>query len=1384
MARLIIESGPQKGKVYRLPPSGRFDLGRDPSCAVPLEDALISRHHCRIVADGNKFALKDLSRNGTYLNHERTKDSALQSGDLIRVGETFVSFFEGRRDPLIGKNVAGYRIQRRLGRGAMGIVYRALQLSLHRTVALKILPDELTENAEFIRRFLEEALAAAKLSHAHVVAVLDVGEHQGMYYLAMEYMRGGSLQDLLDREGPQPAARVVGWTVDLARALAWAEGKGIVHRDLKPDNLLLDARGRVKIGDFGLAADFRRSRTLYQGGKVLGTPIYMAPEQALGKPLDHRADLYALGATMYRALAGVSPFTGETPAEVLLKKVQEDPAPLDTHAADAPPVLTSAINRLMAREPDDRFQSADELLDALQPVLGVGVAAPVAARSRSLGRRWMWASGAAALVAVIALVIALAGGDDSPAPPVSPGDAGSTTADDSATTKPAPDDSGDPAGSTPSRGDAAATADATTSPPASTEPAPTPEQIRERAAATTLARIERELELGSRDERQLLAQLEEFAKEYPDEKWRKEAETVRSKLTARLDGQRALRSLLTGTIRRQREEGKLRDAWAALESFAKQHPELERELGKARVAIREEARQTLADATARLATLEKNGELDVVLAEIAKLRERLPAEYDAELTARADAIEAAQAAHTGFETELEAAIALVRSSYRSLEFEPAESALEALIGKDPPAPILATARRTALELRAFRSVLDALQAGVKKAGELVVDKKSGDRVKRQVGEVSGLSVKLVAPRGETEEIELAALDDETLEQLLASGGAASSSGATKSEALGLFLLHAGGPARAWPHLVGNEANGERREERAKELARMLRVDLETRLEPVLERISLLDPNASDRASCTRELEALRRMLLDSQYLSGERELLADLRAAWIDCRARLLRLDAPEGWFAAPANRVRYDPSDGILRVRYDFRDEAQLADFFPVDPNVDSRTSPGRGAMRIRGSVRYLAGNPFRDQLRIAAQVRGPKDLKANLGATFWTRVGERFPDRRSPSRYSPYGPGSEVFAFVFGYYNETGSSVNGIPYIYTENGDEIVLPGNVVWRAARDFRAQNFVQSKCLWGMRPVRARPAVFSYEIATSPDVFLWRFGRTKYSLPSAADVVSEGIHLGSVTLSSGARGADYRELSVEGRLDPFWIEDEVYRRAAAELNSFHQAGKLPRLRAPLEATGRAGFLRSRPGRTLFHDDFNGDLADEWTIVAEDESHHSLTDLKGALTIRTQRGAIVGTRNGFHNLFLVDAPSEDEYQITTRVVGFRPSESYQQAAIVAFAGPDDFLKASFEFSDEARRFVLLRENGRVAHKRSPAIDARTVWLRLRRRGNLYSFLASDDGETFRFIAEIAWDSPPRQIGLIAKNAVTDAKEINARFDLFDVWTPHAASPSDAR
>jgi serine/threonine-protein kinase len=264
---------------------------------------------------------------------------------------------------LINKTLGQFEIRRELGRGGMAVVYEAFQPALQRTVALKVLPPGMSHDADFVRRFKQEAIAAASLRHPNIVAVYDVGDLEPYHFIVMEYLAGQSLQAVIRSSGALPLERVNKIVHQVAQALDYAHQHGFIHRDVKPGNIILDAEGHATLTDFGLARAMTGAH-LTQTGTIVGTPAYMAPEQIMGQAVDARTDIYALGIVIFEMLTGRTPFAGDTTA-VLYKHVHEPPPPLAELAPRVPPPVVQAVLRALAKDPAQRFKSAGELAAAL-----------------------------------------------------------------------------------------------------------------------------------------------------------------------------------------------------------------------------------------------------------------------------------------------------------------------------------------------------------------------------------------------------------------------------------------------------------------------------------------------------------------------------------------------------------------------------------------------------------------------------------------------------------------------------------------------------------------------------------------------------------------------------------------------------------------------------------------------------------------------------------------------------------------------------------------------------------------------------------------------------------------------------------------------------------
>lgn len=268
-----------------------------------------------------------------------------------------------------GDMIGGCTIESRIASGGMGEVYLAQKKLLHKSVAIKVLFPQLLERQDNLARFLREAKVAANLDHPATVKVYDVGEDNGLYYMIMEHINGRDLKNWVMEFGPLSSRKVLQITIKLAGALSYAHNRGLIHRDIKPANILLSESGDPKLVDFGLARLTEEDQELTASGQILGTPIYMSPEQCRGDPLDGRSDLYSLGATLYFLLAGQVPFTGDSTPALIHKVINDMPTPLEHLVPDLPQNMAAIVKRLMTKHRSTRFQSAQELETAAKDAL-------------------------------------------------------------------------------------------------------------------------------------------------------------------------------------------------------------------------------------------------------------------------------------------------------------------------------------------------------------------------------------------------------------------------------------------------------------------------------------------------------------------------------------------------------------------------------------------------------------------------------------------------------------------------------------------------------------------------------------------------------------------------------------------------------------------------------------------------------------------------------------------------------------------------------------------------------------------------------------------------------------------------------------------------------
>src|SRR3977135_2738972 len=281
----------------------------------------------------------------------------------MAVSDTLINtLFDGR-----------YRILRKLGTGGMANVSLAEDEVLGRRVAIKILDDRHAGDDQFVERFRREAKNAASLSHPNIVSIYDRGEAEGTYYIAMEYLYGRSLKELIVARGPAPIPLAIDYARQILAAIRFAHRHGIVHRDIKPHNVLVDGEGRLKVTDFGIARAGVSQMT--EAGSIIGTAQYLSPEQAKGAPVDQTSDLYSVGVVLYEMLTGNVPFTGDSPVEIAMKHLSQIPEPPSKLRSEVPHDLDAVVMRALSKEPDQRYGSTEEMdADLARVARGVAVA--------------------------------------------------------------------------------------------------------------------------------------------------------------------------------------------------------------------------------------------------------------------------------------------------------------------------------------------------------------------------------------------------------------------------------------------------------------------------------------------------------------------------------------------------------------------------------------------------------------------------------------------------------------------------------------------------------------------------------------------------------------------------------------------------------------------------------------------------------------------------------------------------------------------------------------------------------------------------------------------------------------------------------------------------
>ena len=315
----------------------------------------------------------ELRRSIQELKERRKVDPLMLQDLMVELGYVTASQAERlktgiKESKVAAQQIPGYKIIGKVGAGAMAVVYKANQISLNRTVAIKVLPRRFSENPEYVQRFYKEGQAAGKLNHPNIVQAIDVGEAGGYHYFVMEFVEGKTIADDISSGhifGEQEAIEIV---IQVCHALQHAHSHGLVHRDVKPKNIMINTQGVVKLADMGLAretTDIEAAQS--EEGKAYGTPYYIAPEQIRGKiDIDGRADIYGLGATFYNMVTGRVPYTGDDSAEIMRKHLKEKLVPPDHINTSLSAGVSEVIEIMLAKHREDRYKNVEELLEDLE----------------------------------------------------------------------------------------------------------------------------------------------------------------------------------------------------------------------------------------------------------------------------------------------------------------------------------------------------------------------------------------------------------------------------------------------------------------------------------------------------------------------------------------------------------------------------------------------------------------------------------------------------------------------------------------------------------------------------------------------------------------------------------------------------------------------------------------------------------------------------------------------------------------------------------------------------------------------------------------------------------------------------------------------------------
>jgi hypothetical protein len=1168
----------RRERTFEIPEDLLVRIGSSPDCEIVLDFPDVLPIHAALKRQGEKVLAASAHRESPIeVNRQAADRRLLVHGDVLTIGGQELRFEIVRGDPLVGHQLAGYLIEQLIGVGGSGMVYRAKQLSLDRTVALKVLSPELAGDAALAEKFTGEARAMAKLNHPKVVQIHDAVRDGVHLFLVLEFLPGGTVAQLLKDQGRLDATAVLAIARDVAEALAWATEMGLVHRDIKPSNLLLTREGTVKVADLGLAIGVADS----EGGRRWGgSPRYMAPEQGMGLPVDCRADIYSLGCTLFHALTGKPPFTASTAREIIALKAKAEPPRVSDIDAGIPWRLAELVDVMIAREPENRFGSWLEVLAALGTVekemaapdagapaphaspVTVGAALP----RQKAGRSWKIYVGSMAAVALGLTLLSIFW-------PVKPGDEVAV-----------PQNGG------------AETEKAVPVEPQETDVAP---QVDRDPLLADADAVMDDLRKGAIDAESASVRLRRMTSQSNDPSFRAELERRLARVLAEVERTRgtvALARLMKDV------EGMIAggDFRLAEKRLSEAPPETK---AKAEASLRERIRESAAKAwsevRASAAKAVDAGKFDEAEALLAKAAAKLPRSFDKESEAEAAGLDRQRAAHAKFCEEMDRLEGEIDVLIGKLDFQGAL----ALAAKPPAAPPSAAKR-----VDSFRKSGEDRASRCRAAWEKIL---AGAEAAAAGGRPVRLASDAIAVRGK-EEYRIAGVDRATKTMRLAepsverhvlslatplllefAGTAGPGSGDGK-EAVGLLLLDAG-PFRARPLLLPSaEAATAARREKILQAAEDGLVARTT---------EGFDRRTADLAGADAA-PALWKALVEDIAISAKgiegspraKGFEPRFEAAYVKARAASLRKGGASEFFHG---RIKRFDGKSIALV-YDFSSPEQIADLVPV-LRSGCLVDRVKGGARIFGEFRFLRGDPFRRKLVVTVDVtpEGFNPGSPNINLAFWTREGGRVtpigstekPDREkeddgkreaessgdedqensSPPDVESEGernasidasspPAGDYVVFGLGFSPVPILAGAEIPRISVAGeGRPVDLPAQVLI-LGNGGRPLSFPEQKCLYASSVRGKLKGAQSSAVAFDAGEISWTVSHRVSPLKkSIKNLRPGGNWIGSFSILTNGDVVLYSSLEVQGELNPGWIEAQLESRARIEWAELRKKG---------------------------------------------------------------------------------------------------------------------------------------------------------------------------------------------------------------------------------